>query len=59
MVMPIAEYSVPYKDIFTMDLPFAPPPEVRSNLKQRQQAEMARLFAEPKVHSQDPVDQQR
>ena len=49
MVMPIAEYTVPYKDIFTMDLPFAPPPEVRSNLNNEQQAEMARLFAEPKV----------
>ena len=49
MVMPLAEYSVPYKDIFTMDLPFAPPPEVRSNLNNEQQAEMARLFAEPKV----------
>ena len=49
MVMPVAEYSVPYKDIFTMDLPFAPPPEVRSNLNNEQQAEMARLFGEPKV----------
>jgi len=49
MVMPIAEYTVPYKDVFTMDLPFAPPPEVRSNLNNEQQAEMARLFAEPKV----------
>ena len=49
MAMPIAEYSLPYKDVFTLDLPFAPPPEVRSNLNNEQQAEMARLFAEPKV----------
>jgi hypothetical protein len=49
VAMPVAEYSVPYKDVFTMDLPFAPPPEVRTNLNNEQQAEMARLLAEPKV----------
>jgi hypothetical protein len=49
MVMPIAVYSVPYIVVFTLDLPFSPPPEVRTNLNSEQQSEMARLFAAPKV----------
>jgi len=27
MVLPIAEFTLSYKDIFTLDLPFGPPPE--------------------------------
>ena len=49
MVLPIAEFTVPYKDIFTLDLPFAPPPELRGNLGSDQQRELARLFNAPKV----------
>jgi len=44
MVLPIAEFSLPYKDVFTLDLPFAPPPEVRGNMNNEQQRELARLF---------------
>jgi len=40
---------VPYKDIFTLDLPFAPPPELRGNFGSDQQRELARLFNAPKV----------
>ena len=49
MVMPIAEFTLPYKDVFTLELPFGPPPEVRANLNNEQQRELARLFNAPKV----------
>jgi hypothetical protein len=49
MVLPVAEFTLPYKDIFTLDLPFGPPPEVRANLNNEQQRELARLFSSPKV----------
>jgi len=49
MVLPIAEFTLPYKDIFTLDIPFGPPPEVRAHLNNEQQRELARLFSSPKV----------
>ena len=49
MVLPIGEYKVPYKDVYTLDIPFAPPPEVRQQLDNARQAELARLFTAPKV----------
>jgi hypothetical protein len=49
MVLPVAEYSVPYEDVFTLELPFAPPPELRANVSGDQQAELARLFHAPRV----------
>src|ERR1019366_5559563 len=42
MVLPIAEFTVPYKDVFTLELPFGPPPEMRGNLNSEQQRELAR-----------------
>ncbi len=49
MVLPIAEFTLPYKDVFTLELPFAPPQELRGNLNSEQQREMARLLNAPKV----------
>ena len=49
LVLPIAEFTLPYKDVFTLELPFGPPPEVRGNLNNEQQRELARLFNAPKV----------
>jgi len=49
MVLPIAEFTLPYKDVFTLELPFAPPPAVRANLNNEQQRELARLLSAPKV----------
>jgi len=49
MVLPVAEFTLPYKDVFTLELPFAPPPEVRGNFGGEQQRELARLFNSPKV----------
>ncbi len=48
-MLPIAEFTLPYKDVFTLELPFGPPPEVRGNLNNEQQRELARLFNAPKV----------
>jgi hypothetical protein len=49
MALTIAEYTIPYKDVFALDLPYAPPPEARGNLNSEQQMEIARLLAAPKV----------
>jgi hypothetical protein len=49
LVAPVADYSLPYTDVFTLDLPFAPPAEVQGNLNTEQEAEMARLLSAPKV----------
>src|SRR5262249_27233851 len=39
MVLTIAEFTLPYEDLFTLDLPFSPPPEVRGNFNNEQQRE--------------------
>lgn len=49
MVLPITEFTLEYKDVFTLELPFGPPPEVRANLNAEQQRELARLLNAPKV----------
>ena len=49
MVAPVAEYTIPYADVFTLDLPFGPPRDIRSSLNTEQQAEMARLVGAPQV----------
>lgn len=49
MVLPVAEYPLKYKDVYTLDLPFAPPPEIRQNYSTDQQSQLARLLATPKV----------
>jgi hypothetical protein len=45
--VPVVEYTIPYEDVFVLDLPFTPPPEVRANNAQQQ--ELLRLFNAPKV----------
>ena len=49
MVVPITEYELKYRDVYVLDLPFGPPPEVRHNLNNQQQAQLARLYHSPKV----------
>ena len=48
-VLPLAEFTVPYEDVFALELPFTPPGEVRRSFNTQQQGELARLFAAPKV----------
>jgi hypothetical protein len=49
MVVPVAEYELKYQDVFVLDLPFGPPPEVRQNLNNEQQTRLAQLYHSPKV----------
>ena len=49
MVVSITEFTLSYQDVFILDLPFAPPAEVHYNFNSEQQAQLARLFASPKV----------
>jgi len=49
MVVPVAEYKLKYSDVFVLDLPFGPPPEVRHRFNDDQQAKLARLYHAPKV----------
>jgi len=47
--LPVAEHKLKYKDIYTLDLPFSPPVDVRGNLNADQQAEVARLLDAPRL----------
>jgi hypothetical protein len=49
MVFPIAEFTMKYKDVYALDIPFAPPAEVWRNFDSGRQAELTRLFSAPKV----------
>jgi len=52
MVVTVAEYDLPYKDVYLLDLAFGPPPEARQRFNSNQQLELARLMAAPKaVHN--------
>jgi hypothetical protein len=48
MVLPVAEYELPYRDVYVLELPFAPPAEVRANANDAQQRELARLLGIPR-----------
>ena len=49
MVLPIAEYALAYKDVYTLDIPAAPPAELRNPSADAQAAQLAKLMAAPKV----------
>jgi hypothetical protein len=49
MVVPVAETTVPYKDVYVLDIPFSPPQEVFRAFNSNQQSEVARMLAAPKV----------
>ena len=49
MVLPIAEYTLYYEDIYTVDINFAPPLEMRRNFNTDQHLQLARLFHAPKA----------
>jgi hypothetical protein len=49
MVLPIAEFTVAYQDVYTLDLPFAPPAEAWRSFNSQQQTELARLMNAPKA----------
>ncbi len=49
MVVPIAEYSVAYEDVFALDVAFAPPTEMARSMNSDHHAELNRLAAHPRV----------
>jgi hypothetical protein len=49
MVIPVQEFTLTYKNVYTLDIPFTPPPEVWRQLGSNQQNELARLMAKPTV----------
>ena len=48
MVVPINEFKLPYKDVYKLDLPFTPPPEVWRQFQNQQQSDIAKLINSPK-----------
>jgi len=49
MVVPVTSFDLKYEDLFTVDIGFAPPPEVWRNFNTQQQSEIAKLFLAPKA----------
>jgi hypothetical protein len=49
MVLPITEFKIKYSDVFILDLPFGPPPEVRHRFNNDQLSKLAGLLRGPKV----------
>lgn len=49
MLTTIGEFKMKYKDVFTLDIPFAPPIELWRNFDSNRQTELARLLSAPKV----------
>jgi hypothetical protein len=49
MVLPITAFTLPYTDVYTLDIPVTPPPEVWQTFATQQQTEIARLARAPKV----------
>lgn len=49
MVLPISQHTVDYKDIYTLDITYAPPLEIRRQVNNAQTAELVKLMNAPKV----------
>jgi hypothetical protein len=49
MVVPVMSCDLKYEDVFTVDIGFAPPPDVWRTFNNQQQAEIAKLFLAPKA----------
>jgi hypothetical protein len=47
--VPVAEFTVHYRDIYVLDLPYAPPVDVWQQFNNQQQSELAQLLSAPKV----------
>jgi hypothetical protein len=49
LVMPLGQFDLSYTDVYALNLPFAPPLEMRGQFDTNQQLELARLLHRPKV----------
>jgi hypothetical protein len=47
MVLPIAEYTLGYEDVYAVNIAMAPPLEMRRNFNSQQQLELAKLLHKP------------
>jgi hypothetical protein len=48
MVLPVAEFTLSYKDVYVLDVAASPPPELRGNLN-NEQLQVMRMMSAPKV----------
>ena len=49
MVVPVVEFTLPYEDVFALDVPLAPPAELRNSPGHERAAEAARFLRAPSV----------
>lgn len=49
MVVDIGEFSMEYSDVYSLNIPYAPPAEMWRDIYNNNQNELAQLFAAPKV----------
>ena len=49
LVLPVAQYTLSYKDVYALDIAATPPPEVRHQSGDTPAAQLARMMAAPKV----------
>jgi hypothetical protein len=52
MVVPVAEFTLPTRDLYTLDIPFTPPATVARTFNSDQQRQLASLAVAPKVQHQ-------
>ena len=48
MALPVTQFKLKYRDVYTLDIPFTPPPEVWRSWDVNRQSEIARLMNAPK-----------
>ena len=49
MVLPVSQQAVDYKDVYALEVPYAPPAELRHQANAQHTAELVKLMAAPKV----------
>ena len=49
LAITVGEWTMPYRDVYTLDIPVDTPQEARSHFNDEQQRQIAALLAEPKV----------
>jgi len=49
MVVPVARYELPYRDVYALDIPFAPPAEMQQHARDERARTIERLLAAPAV----------
>jgi hypothetical protein len=49
VVLPVAEQKLKYENVYALELPYAPPQEVRRGFNAGQQTELAKLLGSPRV----------